>query len=105
MPECVDELLPKWRFDAVYGLLSETPRKPDPAGALRIAAELGIPPAGFLYLGDTDTDMKTANAAGMYPVGALWGFRTGDELVAHGARDLVEHPLQVLDVMGEPRPS
>lgn len=31
----------------------------------------------LILLGDTGTDMKTANAAGMYPVGVLWGFRTG----------------------------
>jgi phosphoglycolate phosphatase len=96
---CVSELLREWRFDAVYGLLNGIPSKPDPTGALRIADELTVPPSGFLYLGDTDTDMKTAIAAGMYPAGALWGFRSADELLAAGARSLVAHPLEVLALL------
>ena len=39
----------------------------DPAGALTIAAAFQIDPADFLYVGDTNTDMQTANAAGMFP--------------------------------------
>ncbi len=96
---CVTELLRDWRFDAVYGLLDGVPRKPDPTGALRVAAEVAIPPAEFLYLGDTDIDMKTAIGSGMFPVGALWGFRTGDELLASGAERLVAHPLEVLELL------
>ena len=52
-----------------------------------------------LYLGDTNTDMQTATAAGMFPVGALWGFRTAHELTAAGAKVLVEHPTQVLQYL------
>ena len=47
---------------------------------------LGLPPGQIVYLGDTNTDMQTAVAAGMYPVGALWGFRTASELTASGAQ-------------------
>ena len=58
-----------------------------------------IPPCDFIYLGDTGTDMQTANAAGMYPVGALWGFRTAKELKENGAKALVASPLQVLKLL------
>ena len=68
----VGKLLGKWRFAVVRGALPGVAKKPDPAAALGIARELGIAPASFLYLGDTGTDMRTATAAGMYPVGALW---------------------------------
>lgn len=95
----VAALLSAWRFDAVQGESPETPRKPDPMGAIRIASSLGIPPEQFLYLGDTDTDMKTANGAGMLAVGALWGFREGEELLAHGASRLIDTPLQLLDCL------
>jgi phosphoglycolate phosphatase len=40
--------------------------------------------------------MKTAVAAGMFPVGALWGFRAGEELVNAGARVLVKNPSDLL---------
>ena len=49
-----------------------------------------------IELGDTNTDMQTAVAAGMFPVGALWGFRTADELLATGAAALAETPADVL---------
>jgi phosphoglycolate phosphatase len=83
------------------GVNPAVPKKPDPAAALLIAQKLKIPPSRFLYLGDTNTDMKTALAAGMFPVGALWGFRTADELTQNGAKALLEHPLQLLDLFDE----
>jgi phosphoglycolate phosphatase len=100
---CVSRLLPRWPFQAVLGATARLPKKPDPAGALEIAARLQVPPAEFVYLGDTNTDMQTAIAAGMYPVGALWGFRTAEELTTSGARVLLDRPLELLDVFGQLR--
>jgi phosphoglycolate phosphatase len=94
----VERLLPNWRFQIVRGLTNNMPAKPDPAASLQIAQELKIHPKDFIYLGDTDIDMQTANAAGMYAVGALWGFRTAQELIENKAKILVESPLQVLDL-------
>ena len=66
---------------------------------LEIARKLGVAPSEFVYLGDTNTDMQTAVAAGMFPVGALWGFRTADELIASGAKVLAERPLDLLVIV------
>ncbi|MEW5785130.1 MAG: HAD family hydrolase [Bacillota bacterium] len=90
-----EKLLPHWHFAAVQGSLPDQPLKPDPAGALAVTRQLGIAPEKCLYLGDTDIDMFTANRAGMYAVGALWGFRPAENLLAGGARQLVENPLDV----------
>lgn len=95
----VDRLFDRWPFAAVMGERDDLPRKPDPDGALAIAAEVGIPPAAWLYLGDTRTDMETATRAGMYPVGALWGFRDREELLAHGAVELVARPAEVVTLL------
>lgn len=95
----VDRLFDRWSFAAVLGERDDLPRKPDPAGALAIAAEVGIPPAAWLYLGDTRTDMETATRAGMVPVGALWGFRDREELLAHGAVELVARPTEVVGLL------
>lgn len=92
-------LLPRWPFEPVLGARPSVPKKPDPAGALEIARQLSITPEEFLYLGDTGTDMKTANAAGMYPVGVLWGFRTAEELVTNGARIIIEKPVELLEIL------
>jgi phosphoglycolate phosphatase len=92
----VDAFLGGDRFDLVRGALDDVQLKPDPASALAIAAELGIEPGQFIYVGDTAVDMRTARAAGMCAIGALWGFRTAAELQAAGAHVLVERPLDVL---------
>ena len=95
----VEKLLPEWPFDFVLGHNPPTPKKPNPSSALKIAAKLNIPPENFLYVGDTDTDMKTAVTAGMFPVAALWGFRPADELKQHGAKFLAKHPLDILKLL------
>jgi phosphoglycolate phosphatase len=97
---CVEAFLPRWRFAAVLGEQPGRPRKPDPAGALEAARLLHVPPRDIVYLGDTATDMRTALAAGMMPVGALWGFRPAAELLESGARHLIETPCRLMDVLG-----
>jgi len=97
--EVVRKLLPNWRFAAVAGARETFPRKPDPAGALRIANLLHIEPADFLYLGDTNTDMQTARAARMFAIGALWGFRTADELKKNGAQALLAAPMELCPLL------
>ena len=94
----VREMLGGWRFEAVRGVRADGVKKPDPAGAIEIARQLGIEPGAFLYVGDTDTDMQTAVAAGMYAVGCTWGFRDAEELLAHGAQVLIDGPTELLGV-------
>lgn len=95
--EVVATLLGAWQFRAVRGVRPDGVKKPDPAGALAIADELGLSPADFLYLGDTNTDMLTANRAGMHAVGALWGFRTREELKKNGAKAMIARPQELLE--------
>jgi len=95
----VTGLLPNWSFDVVIGQRDGVPPKPDPAGALEVAQRLNIVPPDFLYPGDSAVDMRTAIAAGMFPVGVLWGFRSAEELRAGGARVLIKHPLEILSFL------
>lgn len=96
---CVSRLLGRWRFDVVQGLDNAIPKKPNPGGAQAIAQLFGRQPEEFIYLGDTNTDMKTAVAAGMYPVGALWGFRPAQELIESGAQILIVTPTALLKLL------
>ncbi|MBN8472936.1 HAD family hydrolase [Corallococcus exiguus] len=89
-------LLPGVTFTAVYGERPGIPRKPDPTAALALAAELGVAPDACGFVGDTSVDMDTAKAAGMYGVGVTWGFRTAEELHAHGARAVVSSAGELL---------
>lgn len=94
--EAISTFLARWHFEIVTGAQPGIPLKPDPTAALQIARQMGISPREFLYLGDSATDMKTAVTANMFPVGALWGFRTADELLSGGAKALIEQPTHLL---------
>lgn len=95
----VKELLPRWRFDAIIGQRDGVPQKPDPSQAIGIAKGLGIDARDFLYLGDSGVDMQTARAAGMFPVGALWGFREREELIANGAEAIIASPMELIPIL------
>ncbi len=95
----VAELFAGHRFDLVRGALPGVPLKPDPAPALAIAADLGVAPEACAFVGDTNVDMGTARAAGMFAVGALWGFRTPEELRSSGAAVLIAAPSGLLGLL------
>jgi phosphoglycolate phosphatase len=95
----VDGLLSEWHFDKVLGASPTVPKKPDCSAAIRIASELGLRTSDFLYLGDSGIDMQTAINAGMYPVGALWGFRTREELLEKGAKAVIDKPQDLLRLL------
>jgi phosphoglycolate phosphatase len=90
------ELLPRHRFNVVRGAMPGVPLKPDPGPALLVASDMGVSPASIIFLGDTKVDMMTAVSSGMFPVGALWGFRSAAELEASGAAALIASPLDLL---------
>jgi phosphoglycolate phosphatase len=97
----VNEFLSDYDFVLIRGAEENVPVKPDPTAALQIAEQMKIPPARFVYVGDSGTDMQTASAAGMYAVGALWGFRTKDELFRAGAQIVIERPWEIVALFDE----
>jgi phosphoglycolate phosphatase len=97
--EVMEHFFGGWKFDATLGARPGVPIKPDAGAALEVSRQLAVPPEAFLYLGDTNTDMMTAAAAGMFAVGALWGFRTAEELLSSGAKMIVSDPRDVLSLL------
>lgn len=85
-------------FDLVIGQSDAIRRKPAPDGPLKVAGEFGVRPEECMYVGDTRTDMLTGKAAGMFTVGALWGFRDRDELKSSGADIIAERPEDLLKI-------
>jgi len=94
--EIIKALLPNHPFRIVLGATEERPKKPDPSAALEIASRFNISPQDFLFIGDTSIDMITARAAGMFPVGVLWGFRPAEELLAAGAKLLLKEAADLI---------
>ncbi len=92
----VGSLFPSVRFIATDGNKPHMPHKPDPAAALAIASESGIPASAWAFVGDSGVDMKTACAAGMLPCAALWGYRGRQELEEGGAKVLLHTPADLL---------
>ncbi len=85
-----------WRFAAIEGYREESRKKPDPRTAREIADRLGLAPVEILMVGDSATDIRTAVNAGLVPVGATWGYRPREDLVAAGAKHLIDHPADLL---------
>lgn len=94
----VQTLMPGY-FGMVTGLTIEAHRKPDPTGALKISEYFDMKPEDIIYIGDSDVDMQTARNAKMYAVGALWGFRTKEELMESGAKNVIAHPMDLLTLL------
>jgi phosphoglycolate phosphatase len=86
----VDALFPAGAFACVLGHRSGRALKPDPEGALEIAARLGLPTSDCLVIGDSTMDIETARRAGMRAVGVTWGYHDRAALAAAGADPLVE---------------
>ena len=88
-------------FAKIRGRVQNVPLKPDPAGALLIAGELGLSPDECWYVGDTLMDMCCGNAARMETVGVTWGFRPRTELVENNACHIIDHPSELLALIDE----
>jgi phosphoglycolate phosphatase len=95
----VEALLGRWRFRAVAGERPGVPRKPDPAAALQLALQMGVAAADMAFVGDTLIDVSCARAAGMRPLGVVWGFRA-QEITASGVTT-VRHPEELLPLLAE----
>ncbi len=82
-------------FDSVVGKREENPAKPDPKAAFIAMSELEVNPDECIFVGDSSVDILTARNCGAYPVGALWGFRTRQELENAGARLIISKPEEL----------
>ncbi len=92
---CVQRYFGADTFSCIYGQREGTPKKPDPAAALEIAALMHLQPREIAYVGDTSTDMRTGIQAGMLTIGVLWGFRDREELEKNKANRIVSHPSEI----------
>ena len=95
--KCIEHFFPN-RFTVVVGSSSTILHKPDPSGALHIAARLGTTTDQLWMIGDTSTDMLTAQLSGMVGVGVLWGFREREELENNGANHILGSPSELLEL-------
>ena len=99
--DVVEEIFGKDTFDLLVGQCEERRRKPAPDGVNYILEQLHLNKEDVLYIGDTCTDMQTGKSAGVFTVGALWGFRDRQELVENHADAIIEKPLELLQYIDQ----
>ncbi|MGA0846492.1 MAG: HAD family hydrolase [Luteolibacter sp.] len=98
--QIVAHLFPSIRFEIVLGQLDGRPNKPDPAGAFEIAAHCQYPAANCCLIGDSSIDIETAIRAGMRSVAVSWGYHDRERLLEHGDIGVVDHPHELLTLLG-----
>ncbi len=84
-------------FDAVHGESENYPRKPDPAGLLRMMDEMNVNPDHTLYVGDSSGDITTAHQADLFALGVTWGYHDGESLKEAGADAIINDAAELLD--------
>lgn len=83
-------------FVSVLGQTEHFAPKPDVSSALYSAEKLGLKPQEIAFIGDGDADAEVAVQGGFYPATVLWGYRTKEELLPHGAVNFYKKPSDLL---------
>ena len=76
-------------IDLVVGSTDDRPNKPAPDGVYYALEILGSKLENTVFVGDADTDILTANNAGLVSIGVLWGFRDREVIEKEGAKYIV----------------
>lgn len=97
--DVVNTFFEEGTFTCIQGQMEGVPRKPNPQAALLIAEKLHCSREECVYIGDSDVDMQTGNAAGMTVVGVTWGFRSREVLREHGADYLIDRPEELVNLV------
>jgi phosphoglycolate phosphatase len=86
-------------FNPIVGLSVESLKKPNPFEAIEISKSWDLEPEEIIFVGDSGIDMQTATNANMHAVGVLWGYRHTKELIANGAKLILNHPLDLIPLL------
>ena len=86
----------KGRFETAIGEGNGVKRKPDPDMVLRAMDIMGADKENTVYIGDSPVDIKVAENCGIDCISVLWGFRPKDELIANGAKIMIEKAEELL---------
>jgi len=79
--------------------------KPFPDPLLEASRRLDLPPALCIYVGDDERDVQAGRAAAMLPIAALYGYLgDGPPPAVWGAAHHIQHPLELLNLLGLPSP-
>lgn len=83
-------------FEFAVGERDGVRRKPAPDTVYAALEAMQMLPDESVYIGDSEIDLQTAENAGMDVIAVTWGFRTEEFLRRHGAKVLVDDPMEIL---------
>ena len=88
-------------FDVVLGERENIARKPDPQIVWDILSTLNTKPSttNCLYIGDSLVDAETAQAANLPFVACTWGFCTKEQLATANPNYMINHPLELINIL------
>ncbi len=88
-------------IDLAVGDRPDIPKKPAPDAVHYVLDRLSCADnCRGLYVGDSEVDIRTAKNAGLSSVGVCWGFRDRDILAKEKADFIIEHPQELLQIVG-----
>lgn len=96
--EITASLFPDY-FNPIVGMTTEVLKKPNPFKAMEICDSLGLKSEEIIFVGDSGIDMQTATNANMFAVGVSWGYRSTNELISDGAKQVLNQPADLIDIL------
>ena len=100
LEEAVQELCRFYFGDLLDLSVGDVPgcrKKPAPDNLLRCLEQLQVRREEVIYVGDSPTDIQTAENTGVDFIGVLWGFRGEAEMRADTQAPLVKTPGELLE--------
>ena len=82
-------------FDYVRGSMEGVDRKPSAEPVEKCLEALGVKSSEAVYIGDSDTDIKTAENSGLDIISCAWGYRTREFLMENGAVNICSEPIDL----------
>ena len=82
-------------FDYVSGSMEGVERKPSAEPVERCLNALGVENSETVYIGDSDTDIMTAQNSGTDIISCTWGYRSREFLVENGAVCICTDPMDL----------
>ncbi len=84
--------------DMAIGESKNVRKKPAPDMVLEVMHQLGATTDNTVYVGDSDVDIDTARNCTLPCISVLWGFRSKEFLLDHGAVTLASTPADILSI-------
>ncbi len=97
----VKELGIEHHFQGIYGREAFAECKPSPVPILEILSLFSVPAREAVMIGDTDTDMLTAQRAGVDTCAVMFGYGDNSELLALNPTFTIKSPLELMHLISK----